>query len=230
MYTRTENQIKKAYAKKRKETAQYIKRGYFPGWAEEHRHNPENGLQRYLTANKLAAYQAGKIDRKKAVELATVRAFREIDKEEAEKVQKLRTAETAADLKYIDILVKWTRSRNWGNIPHATIRTNAGIYTGTAGGCNYDKESAAVATALNNSPEIMRALYDLKEKHPTAAQRELFGYGSGYGILPYFEGGTGVSCFESILNRCGFVLTFRNSGKTFDSYHFERKARGGANK
>lgn len=75
MYTRTENQIKKAYAKKRKETAQFIKRGYFPDWAEEHRHNPENGLRRYLTAAKWAAYEAGKIDRKKAVELATAQEY-----------------------------------------------------------------------------------------------------------------------------------------------------------
>lgn len=228
MYARTENQIKREYARKRKAAAQFVKLGYFPDWAEEHRNDPERGLKQYSTPAKWAAYQAGKIDRKKAVELATARAWKEIDEQERKQIEKLRTAETAANLKYIDISVEWTRSRNWGNIPHATIRTNAGIYTGTAGGCGYDKESAAVATALNNSPEIMRALYDLKEKHPTAPHRELFGYGSGYGILPYFEGGTGISCFESILNRCGFVLTSRNSGKTFDIYHFERKARGGA--
>lgn len=223
MYTRTENQITKAYAKKRKETAQFIKRGYFPDWAEEHRHNPENGLQRYLTAAKLAAYEAGKIDRKKAVELATARAFREIDTQERKKLEKLRTAENAPDLKFIYISVDWSKSRTWGAIPRAEIRTNAGTYTGTASGCGYDKQSAAIAEALNKSPEIMRALYELKEKHPTAPHRDIFGYGSGYDILPYFEGGVGVSCFESILNKCGFDLTACNSGKMFDYYQFTKK-------
>lgn len=117
MYTRTENQIKKAYAKKRKETAQFIKRGYFPDWAEEHRHNPENGLQRYLTAAKWAAYEAGKIDRKKAVELATARAFREIDTQERKKLEKLRTAENAPELRFIYINVEWSKSRTWGSNP-----------------------------------------------------------------------------------------------------------------
>lgn len=226
MYTRIENQIKKAYAKKRKETAQFIKRGYFSDWAEEHRHNPENGLQRYLTAAKLAAYEAGKIDRKKAVELATARAFREIDTQERKQLEKLRTAENAPDLKFIYINVEWSKSRTWGAIPHAEIRTNAGIYTGTASGCGYDKQSAAVAEALNKSPEIMRALYELKEKHPAAPHRDLFGYGSGYDILPYFEGGVGVSCFESILNQCGFTLTACNSGKMYDYYQFTKENGG----
>lgn len=230
MYTRTENQIKKAYAKKRKETAQYIKRGYFPNWAEEHRHNPDNGLQRYLTANRWAAYQAGKIDRKKAVELATVRAFREIDTQERKKIDQLKTAETAPELQYIYINVEWSKSRTWGAIPHAEIRTNAGIYTGTAGGCGYDKESAAVAEALNKSPEIMRVLYELKEKHPTTPHRDLFGYGSGYGELPYFEGGVGVSCFESILNQCGYTLTACNSGKMWNYYQFIKQPKKRANK
>lgn len=75
-------------------------------------------------------------------------------------------------------------------------------------------------------PEIMRALYELKEKHPTAPHRDLFGYGSGYGILPYFEGGVGVSCFESILNKCGYTLTACNSGKMFDYYQFTKKNGG----
>lgn len=229
MYARTENQIKREYARKRNATAQFVKRGYFPDWAEEHRTDPERGLKQYSTPAKWAAYQTGKIDRRKAVELATVRAFREIDEQERKQLEKLRTAENAPDLKYIYISVEWSKSRTWGAVPHAEIRTNAGIYTGMASGYGYDKESAAVAAAMNDSPEIMRALYDLKEKHPTAAHRDLFGYGSGYGILPYFEGGMGINCFESILNRCGFVLTSRNSGKTFDTYNFERKAGGGAN-
>ena len=224
MYQRTENQIKREYARKRNATAQFIKRGYFPDWAEEHRNDPERGLKQYSTPAKWAAYQAGKIDRRKAVELATVRAFREIDEQERKQLEKLRTAENAPDLQYIYISVEWTRSRTWGAIPHAKIRTNNGIYTGTASGCGYDKESAAIAEALNQSPEIMKLLHNIKEKHPAKAHRELFGYGSGYGILPYFEGGVGYSCFETIFTRCGCVCSRTGSGKMFDCYHIETKA------
>ena len=224
MYQRTENQIKREYARKRKAAAHFVKLGYYPDWAEEHRTNPERGLKQYSTPARWAAYQAGKIDRRKAVELATVRAFREIDQQERKQLEKLRTAENAPDLKYIYISVEWTRSRTWGAIPHAEIRTNNGIYTGTASGCGYDKESAAIAEALNQSPEIMKLLYNIKEKHPAKAHRELFGYGSGYGILPYFEGGVGYSCFETIFTRCGCVCSRTGSGKMFDAYHIEPRA------
>lgn len=224
MYQRTENQIKREYARKRKAAAHFVKLGYFPDWAEEHRNDPERGLKQYSTPAKWAAYQAGKIDRKKAVELATARAWKEIDEQERKQLEKLRTAENAPDLKYICISVEWTKSRTWGAIPHAEIRTNNGIYTGTASGCGYDKESAAIAKALNQSPEIMKLLYNIKEKHPSKAHRELFGYGSGYGILPYFEGGVGYSCFETIFTRCGCVCSRTGSGKMFDCYHIEIKA------
>ena len=224
MYQRTENQIKREYARKRKAAAHFVKLGYFPDWAEEHRNDPERGLKQYSTPAKWAAYQAGKIDRKKAVELATARAWKEIDEQERKQLEKLRTAENAPDLKYICISVEWTKSRTWGAIPHAEIRTNNGLYTGTAGGFGYDKESAAIAEALNQSPEIMKLLYTIKEKHPTKAHRELFGYGSGYGILPYFEGGVGYSCFETIFKNCGCKCSRTGSGKMFDCYHIETKA------
>ena len=221
MYAKIENQIKKEYARKRKDTAHFVKLGYFPDWTEMHRNDPERGLKQYLTAAKWANYQAGKIDRKKAVELATARAWKEIDKQERNQLEKLKNAENAPDLKYIDISVYWTKSRTWGAIPHAEIRTNNGIYRGTASGCGYDKESAAIAEALNQSPEIMKLLYKVKEKHPAKAHRELFGYGSGYGILPYFEGGVGYSCFETIFKNCGCICSRVGSGKMFDAYHIE---------
>ena len=32
------------------------------------------------------------------------------------------------------------------------------------------------------------------------------GYGSGYGVIPKFESGVGVSCHERILKRLGFKM------------------------
>ncbi len=34
--------------------------------------------------------------------------------------------------------------------------------------------------------------------------RDICGYGSGHGAIPYFEGGVGVTCFFEILEKCGF--------------------------
>ena len=59
MYQRTENQIKREYARKRKAAAHFVKLGYYPDWAEEHRNDPERGLKQYSTPAKWAAYQAG---------------------------------------------------------------------------------------------------------------------------------------------------------------------------
>ena len=216
MYARTENQIKREYARKRNATAQFIKRGYFPDWAEEHRTDPERGLKQYSTPAKWAAYQAGKIDRRKAVELATVRAFREIDQQERKQLEKLRTAENAPDLKYIYISVEWTRSRTWGAIPHAEIRTNNGIYTGTASGCGYDKASTVVAAVFNDccTGMLWRKRHSRKEKP----------YGVRFSWRPYFEGGVGVSCYNDI---CKFIGKgeFKHVAwsDTFDQYEVNFK-------
>ena len=53
--------------------------------------------------------------------------------------------------------------------------------------------------------------------------RGILGYGSGYSILPYFEGGVGVSCFETIFSRCGYRFRLVASGKRFDAYTVSRK-------
>ena len=45
-----------------------------------------------------------------------------------------------------------------------------------------------------------------------ADNRNIFGYGSGYGILPYFEGGVGVSSYYKIFNTIG--LEFKQVNDT----------------
>lgn len=115
---------------------------------------------------------------------------------------------------------------------------------GAASGCNYDKESAAIAEALNQSPAVLKVLYTLKEKglkrlsaqgralnpfHPQPIREDrrssnsICGKGAGYGVLPYFEGGVGSSCFWSILEKCGYSCRNTASGKRFDDYSVEPK-------
>lgn len=231
-------EIKKAVKEDAEQTAEnrrfFILNGYMPTWAEEHHGDLDRGLKQYSTARRWEQYKAGEITREKAVELATKRALKEIEKDTAAKLARLDRVAAAPDLTFISISVDWVRSRTWGNNPHAEARTNAGTFSGTASGCGYDKESTAIAEALNQCDSVLKVLYTLKEnglraglsdKSKTAAcgrsNGDICGYGAGYGAIPYFEGGVGSSCFWSILKKCGFSTSCHH-GKHSDFYSVEK--------
>lgn len=212
----------------------YIENGYFPAWAEEHRNNPDAGLKAYSTEKRWSQYTTGMISREKAVELASKRAMKGVEKDTAAKLEKLERVAAAPELEYIAVSVEWVRSKTWGYNPHVEVRTNTGTYTGTASGCGYDKESAAIADAFNKCDSILKALYSLKENglqegksdaSKTACtgvnNTEICGYGAGYSVLPYFEGGVGSSCFWDILKKCGYK-TSCYYGKHSSFYRIER--------
>lgn len=215
------------------ERAFYIQNGYFETWAQEYRNDADRGLKSYLTAAKWDLYQSGALNREKAVEIATKRMKKELDKNQAAKLEKLETVENTAAAQYITINVEFKRSKTWGYNPFAEVYA-AGVYNGHASGCGYDKESAAVAEALNSAPEVLRVLYDLKEnglekglsdESKTACtghdNRSIIGYGAGYDVLPRFEGGVGVECFLAIFKKAGYkVDTFR--GKYENQYRISR--------
>lgn len=119
-------------------------------------------------------------------------------------------------------------------IANHTPMTNAGTFTGTASGCGYDKESAAIAEALNQCDSVLQLLYTYKENALAAGESDeskaasygrsngsIIGYGAGYGAIPYFEGGAGVSCFWSILKKCGFEVRGHH-GTHSDFYTIEK--------
>lgn len=221
--------------KRAADTVFYIKNGFFPTWAQEHRTDPDRGLKAHSTAHRWAQYTAGEITREKAVELATKRATKDIEKKTAAKLAKLDRVKNAPDLVFISVSVDWVKSRTWGYNPRVEIRTNTGTFYGTASGCGYDKESAAIANALNQCDSVLKALYLLKEKglcsglsdkSPTACtgvdNRTVCGYGAGYSILPYFEGGVGTSCFWPILKSCGFKTSAHHT-KHADFYEITKE-------
>lgn len=231
-------EIKKIVLEDAEQTAEnrrfFILNGYMPTWAEEHHGDLDRGLKQYSTARRWEQYKAGEITREKAVELATKRALKEIEKDTATKLARLDRVAAAPDLTFISISVDWVRSRTWGNNPHAEARTNAGTFSGTASGCGYDKESTAIAEALNQCDSVLKVLYTLKEnglraglsdKSKTAvcgrSNGDICGYGAGYGAIPYFEGGVGSSCFWSILKKCGFSTSCHH-GKHSDFYSVEK--------
>lgn len=210
----------------------YIKKGYFPEWAPEHRADPERGIEKYLTPARLKKYKCGELTRSEAVKIATARALKEVSDNKAEKIEKLNAAALAAVPFRIDVTVKWTRSRTWGYNPRAEIIASGEQFhttTGRASGCGYDKRSAAIAEALNESAAVLRLLYTTTEKalkkgykppESGALFGDVLGYGAGYSVLPYFEGGCGFTTIKNIFSACGFVLSCEYNGDTEEFYTF----------
>lgn len=228
--------IKEDSEKRIAEKTFYIENGYFPTWAEEHRNNADAGLKAYSTETRWNQYKTGMISREKAVELASKRAVKGVEKDSAAKVGKLEKVAAAPGLEYIAVSVEWVRSKTWGYNPRVEVRTNTGIYTGMASGCGYDKESAAIADAFNKCNSILKALYSLKESGLQAGKSDasemactgvnntdICGHGAGYSVLPYFKGGVGSTCFWSILEKCGFIVSAHH-GKHSDFYRIEKEA------
>lgn len=203
-----------------------------------HKEEKSDIIMWYGTNLTKVKYKSGELEEEKAYKRALSRALKELNNNKLKKLNKIELVEKAEDLEYININVDWVYSRTWGYNPKVKVITNISIYEGTASGCGYDKESSAVAGAFNQSSEILKVLYTLAEKMleevgdgayyytgcgGCVSWRNSIGYGSGYGILPYFEGGVGISCFESILNKCGFVWRCAGSSKRWDCYNINKK-------
>jgi len=176
----------------------------------------------------------GVITVEKFIELAKIKADKNIAKRLAELDEKLNRIANASGVESITIAVDWVRNSTWGNNPHAEVEVctanRCATYYGTASGCGYDKESASVAQALNQSSAVLKLLYDNKERalqrDEKATSRDVLGYGSGYSVLPYFEGGVGINCFARILEGlsydkdCPVAYKWEHTacGKRYDVY------------
>lgn len=244
MFEKIKKELAKEHAQELKNVHFYIKRGYLPTWAAEHQNDADRGLREYSTPAKWDAYQAGTLSREQAVEIAYKRAEREKEKSYAKKLAKVERAENAAPPVTVSISVEWKRSSVWGYNPTATVTiydsNGWAQYTGTASGCGYDKLTAAVGSALNQSAAILNMLYTAKEKaykrskaaaraawkqHGPESNRDAIHYGAGYGILPYFEGGTGWSSFAGVFAACGYKITENRGAKTSDFFYIEKGGR-----
>lgn len=151
------------------------------------------------------------------------RKSKALDKELEKGLQHLLTVEKAPELESIKVSVEWKKNRTWGSNPTAeawvSVKNDSFYYTsGSIGGCGYDKRSTAIANAVNQDNSFLKALYLLKEKNVDINNHTLFGYGSGYGILPKLEGGVGESCYAAIFDKIGFKWNSVAWGKTYDVY------------
>ena len=143
-------------------------------------------------------------------------------------VNRVSTIQKSGKLIDAKITIEWKKSKMWGSNPTAEctysyrdangdVRTNR-VYSGSVGGCGYDKESTAVANCLNQINEVLKPLYLLKDKNINIDNHVLFGYGTGYGITPSIEGGVGVLCYNSIFNKIGYDFKCIAIGRNFDVF------------
>ena len=197
--------------------------------AEYIRTADDSRLASYSTDTRYMQYKNGTITREKCVEYALQRNEKKYNKELAKELERLENMENAPEITDISIDVDWRRNPTWGYNPFATVRvwTTNGYFeaTGYASGCGYDKRSAAVGAALNKIPAVIAAVCALKENNMTEERtksNECCGYGAGYGAIPYFEGGVGINCHISILEKCGLKKTAEHGTKTTDYYRFEK--------
>ena len=114
----------------------------------------------------------------------------------------------------IQLSTEWTKNRTWGANPHTELWAFGEYTTGAASGCGYDKLSTAIAQALNKNKYVMSLLYKAKNK------LQKLPYGSGYGVLPYFEGGVGYSSIRNVLQAIGFKEVAYNETKNNDFSQF----------
>lgn len=141
---------------------------------------------------------------------------RENESDRQKYLHKLERAANAPELRDLTVCVEWAKSRTWGANPTATVTANDSHHyetTGHASGCGYDKESAAIASAMNANAAVLRILYTHAERGGKFAYSVYTFAG-----LPYFDGGCGVSCFRNVFEGCGYEWRDLVHRKTFDSY------------
>ena len=172
-----------------------------------------NTLNFYTTNLRQQQYKEGKISMDKFKACAKTKMLKETKKQldkELKELEKVENNHKLFDTLYIQVQSKKT---NLGYQFKATISdTTERIEGNYTGGWGYDKLSSAIAEVLNEYLPLKELLYNYKEKYlfenklTQANNHDVFGYGSGYGILPYFEGGVGVSSYYKIFNSIGLEL------------------------
>ena len=127
----------------------------------------------------------------------------------------------------IDINIEWKKSQTWGYCPRleAKVKYKNGNYEHLNGyyasGCGYDKESAVIASMLNDVMDInlLDSLGQMMKNKNVPYGIATYGIKEGY--LPSFEGGVGVNCYYDIMKFLKYKLTKTASGDSFDCYIIE---------
>lgn len=164
-------------------------------------------------------YQGTEEQQKHKIKSWILKKSEERTKEELNQLKSILECDLSDFPNPLIITLEWKKSYMWGLNPRSS--TNYGFEGTSIGGCGYCKTSTATAEALNSYKPLMKMLYLRKEKelkkflkdnpdknNKNNFNREVLGYGSGYSILPHFEGGVGVSSHQNIIE--GLGLEWKN--------------------
>lgn len=134
------------------------------------------------------------------------------------KLQRIDDASSVDIPEIISVSVEWHRGRYGEMNPTATVRASGYCTTGCATGSGYDKESAAVASAMNKNSAVLRIWYEHAEKRGKFAYSMLYGERDP---LPHMDGGCGMSAVRDVFRGLGYAMT-EHHGKVFDYYEFTK--------
>ena len=159
------------------------------------------------------------------------KAINQLRKEEEKYIKELDQIASAPDVRDISIITEWVKNRYWGNNPHTTATVffeNAEIcanrYTGRASGCGYDKYSAAVTQALNQSDAIKKVicehLHQLKKAGRYPHSCNVFNV---CGLPRLCTNGSGISTLRGVFECCGFKCEENRESKHTDFLRFYKK-------
>jgi hypothetical protein len=125
---------------------------------------------------------------------------------------------------FIGITVEWKRSAMWGMNPKAEIAVrktgewSKRFESRSVSGCGFDKESTAIAEALNQSLSIRKLLCMAIDNGVELP----YGFET-YSGIPAFSGGVGVSCFREIFEVLGYKWESIADTKTTNVYTIRKK-------
>lgn len=194
-------------------------------------------LRRWCTDRRREQLERGEITAEKARLFAEKRMERAVFTQLHEQEKELERIRNGNAPDSVNIVVEYGHGTTVR--AYATIGSLAsGRYTrvdGTAGGWGYDKTSAAVADALNKSYSTLKMLLTEKERALQAGKtdtsstatcgrdnEECLGYGAGYGVIPYFAGGVGMSSLAALFTRHGYTMQVVDAPHTV-TYLFQKK-------
>lgn len=167
-----------------------------------------------MTDAQYSALKSGNIKRyRMLIDNAIARKTVKLEAKKAELSAECDEFKQLGKLLSVNISVSWTKSPTWGYNPHAEVSVEYEKRyfhgEGTASGCGYDKESAAVASAFKGImyPFFMRNYKKFSELHT---------YGVCQNWLS-FEGGVGMSSFTRAFKDLGYDVT-EHHGKMSDFY------------
>ena len=122
--------------------------------------------------------------------------------------------------------VEWSKNPTWGFNPTARVWVNQGgenYGEGKASGCGYDKLSAAICYATNNSNAKRIIIGELLRSHCASGQPFPYGIYKSDRIFLHFDG-CGISTLLQILKYCGLIYQEHIESKTSDFIYCARGA------